>query len=190
MNDHPMAKAAQLSPEEVAFRYDGLTSLFDLGLDFWWFDENWHGIIPGLECAHGTSDCGVDHLVWGQEIFRSVTAAYNDQQGARFPAEIYTRGCSGRKLHSRDAIGSHACSLEASRRVTNDIPLGYPLLLPVHIVNSVQTLKARTTERKQALSDFDFIHVLVVAPGRASVPGVVRAPSSSIGLLSAPCNAA
>jgi hypothetical protein len=36
MNDHPMAKAAQLSPEEVSFRYDGLTSLFDLGLDFWW----------------------------------------------------------------------------------------------------------------------------------------------------------
>ena len=42
MNDHPMAKAAQLSPEEVKFRYDGLTSLFDLGLDFWWYDENWH----------------------------------------------------------------------------------------------------------------------------------------------------
>ena len=37
MNDHPMAKAAQLSPEEVKFRYDGLTSLFDLGLDFWWY---------------------------------------------------------------------------------------------------------------------------------------------------------
>ena len=36
MNDHPMAKAAQLSPEEVTFRFDGLTSLFDLGLDFWW----------------------------------------------------------------------------------------------------------------------------------------------------------
>ena len=38
MNDHPMAKAPQLSPEEVEFRYDGLTSLFELGLDFWWCD--------------------------------------------------------------------------------------------------------------------------------------------------------
>jgi hypothetical protein len=40
-----------------------------------------------------------------------------------------------------DAIGSHACSLEASRRVTNGIPLGSSLFLPVHTVNCVQTLK-------------------------------------------------
>jgi hypothetical protein len=30
-----------------------------------------------------------------------------------------------------DAIGSHACSLEANMRVTNGIPLGSPLLLPL-----------------------------------------------------------
>jgi hypothetical protein len=41
-----------------------------------------------------------------------------------------------------DAIGSHACSLEASRRVTNGIPLGCPLFLLVHTVNCVATLKA------------------------------------------------
>jgi hypothetical protein len=45
------------------------------------------------------------------------------------------------KFTLEDAIGSHACSLEASRRVTNDIPLGCPLFLPVHTVNCVQTLK-------------------------------------------------
>jgi beta-galactosidase len=33
-------------------------------------------------------------------------------------------------------------SSEASRRVTNSIPFGCPLLLPVHTVNHVQTLKA------------------------------------------------
>jgi hypothetical protein len=38
-------------------------------------------------------------------------------------------------------IGSHACSFQASRRVANSIPLGSPLLLPVHIVNCVQPLK-------------------------------------------------
>jgi hypothetical protein len=49
----------------------------------------------------------------------------------------------GRNLRSRSAIGSHAFApLEASRRVTNDIPLGCSLLLPVHTVNCVQTLKA------------------------------------------------
>jgi hypothetical protein len=45
------------------------------------------------------------------------------------------------KFTLEDAIGSHACSLEASRRVTIGIPLGSPLFLPVHTVNCVQTLK-------------------------------------------------
>jgi hypothetical protein len=42
-----------------------------------------------------------------------------------------------------DAIGFHGCSLEVSMRVTNGIPPGHSLLLPVDVVNSVQTLKAR-----------------------------------------------
>jgi hypothetical protein len=42
-----------------------------------------------------------------------------------------------------DAIGSHACSLEANMRVTKGIPLGSPLLLPfVTTVNCVETAKA------------------------------------------------
>jgi hypothetical protein len=40
-----------------------------------------------------------------------------------------------------DAIGSHACSLDANMRVTNGIPLGCPLFLTVHTVNCVETLK-------------------------------------------------
>jgi hypothetical protein len=46
------------------------------------------------------------------------------------------------KFTLEDAIGSHACSLEANTRVTNGIPLGSSLLLPVDIVNCVETLKA------------------------------------------------
>jgi hypothetical protein len=45
------------------------------------------------------------------------------------------------KFTLEDAIGSHACSLEANTRVTNGIPLGSSLLLPVEAVNCVQTLK-------------------------------------------------
>jgi hypothetical protein len=46
------------------------------------------------------------------------------------------------KFTLEDAIGSHACSLvfravQASRRVTNAIPLGCPLFVPVHTVNCV-----------------------------------------------------
>jgi hypothetical protein len=43
-----------------------------------------------------------------------------------------------------DAIGSHACSLEANMSVTNAFHLGWPLPLTVVTVNSVQTLKATT----------------------------------------------
>jgi hypothetical protein len=46
------------------------------------------------------------------------------------------------KFTLEDAIGSHACSLEANTRVTNGIPLGCSLLLPVDTVNCVQALKA------------------------------------------------
>jgi hypothetical protein len=40
-----------------------------------------------------------------------------------------------------DAIGFHACSIEASMRVTNNIHLGCPLFLPGHTVNCLQTLE-------------------------------------------------
>jgi hypothetical protein len=46
------------------------------------------------------------------------------------------------KFTLEDAIGCHACSLEANMRLTNGIPLGSPLLLPVDTVNCVATLKA------------------------------------------------
>jgi hypothetical protein len=51
----------------------------------------------------------------------------------------------------RNAIGSHACSLEASKRVTNGIPLGCPLFLPVHSVNCVQTLKVAAIAAKYGM---------------------------------------
>jgi hypothetical protein len=51
------------------------------------------------------------------------------------------------KFTLEDAIGSHACSLEANTRVTNGIPLGSLLLLPVDTVNCIQTLKAARMAR-------------------------------------------
>jgi hypothetical protein len=47
------------------------------------------------------------------------------------------------KFTLEDAIGSHACSLQANMHATNGIPLGSSLLLPVCTVNCVQTLKVR-----------------------------------------------
>jgi hypothetical protein len=54
-----------------------------------------------------------------------------DWYGARFR----------QKFTLEDAIGSHACSLEANTRVANGIPLGSSPLLPVDTVNCVATPK-------------------------------------------------
>jgi hypothetical protein len=68
-------------------------------------------------------------------------------------ARICTNGvCAGtvrvfrQKFTLADAIGSHACSLEANMRVTNGFPLGSSLLLPGDTVNCVATLKAKETQ--------------------------------------------
>jgi hypothetical protein len=61
------------------------------------------------------------------------------RQGGNCSRCVYFR----QKFTLEDAIEFHAFApLEASRRVTNAIPLGCPLFLPVHTVNCVQTLKA------------------------------------------------
>jgi hypothetical protein len=62
---------------------------------------------------------------------------------ARFGNESGAVRVFRQKFTLEDAIGSHACSLEASRRVTNGILLGSSLFLPVHTVNCVQTLKVK-----------------------------------------------
>jgi len=57
------------------------------------------------------------------------------------------------KFTLEDAIGSHACSLEANTRVINGIPLGSSLLLPVCTVNCAQTLKVLCFFVKWLLDD-------------------------------------
>jgi hypothetical protein len=69
-------------------------------------------------------------------------------------------GCFGTVLGFRlqvtleHAIGSHACSLEASILVTNGIPFGCSLLLLVGTVNCVQALKVEET-KGGAKDEFD-----------------------------------
>jgi hypothetical protein len=58
------------------------------------------------------------------------------------------------KFTLEDAIGPHASSLEASRRVTNGIPLGCPRFLPVYTVNCVQTLKASSRPEPTSTCDY------------------------------------
>jgi hypothetical protein len=68
-------------------------------------------------------------------LLENIFSGMSTRHGARFR----------QKFTLEDAIGSHACSLEANTRVTNGIPLGSSLFLPVHTVNCVQTLKASSS---------------------------------------------
>jgi hypothetical protein len=54
------------------------------------------------------------------------------------------------KFTNEDAIGSQACSIGANMRVTNVIPLGRPLFLPVYTVNCVRTLKVDAAVEPQS----------------------------------------
>jgi hypothetical protein len=83
---------------------------------------------------------------FGKDVFLS--------QGGKVPVGLVSSNVGGtaverwsgpmrvfrQKVTLEDAIGSHACSLEANMRVTNGIHLGCPLLLPVGTVNCIQTL--------------------------------------------------
>jgi hypothetical protein len=92
--------------------------------------------------------------VW--EPFVCPKAHYSEQGGFVTKGPMYdpesnsSNVCTVRvfrqKFTLEDAIGSHACSLEANTRVTNGIPLGSPLLVPVHTVTCVQTLKVRCSD--------------------------------------------
>jgi hypothetical protein len=68
-------------------------------------------------------------------------------------AALGTSGVYGARFRQKftleDAIGSHACSLEANTRVTNGIPIGSSPLLPVDTVICVQTLKAFSTPNRE-----------------------------------------
>lgn len=68
-NDHPVSQAKPLDQAEFKYRWDGLTSILDLGLDFWWYDKNWGKIInsPIEE---------IDREIWGQRIYYDIISRY------------------------------------------------------------------------------------------------------------------
>ena len=66
-NDHPEPITENaLDPKEFEYRWKGLTSLLDMGMDTWWYDRNWsthlHEPAPGLRKE-----------VWGAAIFHDMT---------------------------------------------------------------------------------------------------------------------
>jgi hypothetical protein len=61
------------------------------------------------------------------KLFRCAAAVSKDSEAV----DTCVRCAFSDRASLKDAIGSHACSLEANMRVTNGILLGNPLLLPL-----------------------------------------------------------
>jgi len=70
-NDHPEPiDNNALSPKELQFRWNGLTSMLAIGLDAWWYDRNWH---TGLnEPIHG-----LKKEIWGMCVYHDITKKFN-----------------------------------------------------------------------------------------------------------------
>jgi hypothetical protein len=151
MNDHPMAHAAQLSPSEVSFRYDGLTSLFDLGLDFWWYDENWGGIIPGLDFGGG--EVRVMALSTKLMVFaHCVNDCSHINTHTHTHTHTHTYFISNLSLHQPTTPG------RSSRVGPRDFPFRH---------KRVQSTARCTYQRLQHV---DTVHVLLVASGNTPIP--------------------
>jgi hypothetical protein len=83
---------------------------------------------------------------WSQLFLLSASNGINDGMMAWGDRMLKYDSSFRQKLALEDVIGSDACLLEASMRVTNSIPLGCSLFLPVHTINCVQTLKVHWEE--------------------------------------------
>lgn len=112
-NDHPMTPTNlpgdfnETSPKEIQYRFDGLTSIMDDGLDFWWFDCHWHELIPGIQCPEKKYGCdGVDYAAWGQYVFTSIMKEYN----------LAGRGPPGRKKQRTMMLGCSNSPHRANHR--------------------------------------------------------------------------
>lgn len=74
LNDHPEPQHDDiLDPNELRFRYEGLTSLLEMGADYWWFDRNWP--ISLKEPAPGFSK-----EVWGMCLYHDITQRYRPER--------------------------------------------------------------------------------------------------------------
>ena len=73
LNDHPEPVSERsLDARELRYRRDGLTGLLDLGVDFWWFDRNWHVTLR-------SPAEGLAKEVWGMRVYHDIVRAHRPE---------------------------------------------------------------------------------------------------------------
>ncbi|MCB0275229.1 MAG: DUF5110 domain-containing protein [Calditrichaeota bacterium] len=73
-NDHPEPQQkSALDPAEIGYRWEGLTSLLEMGIDVWWYDRNWHtGLLEPMP--------GLSKEVWGMRLYHDITQKFNPRR--------------------------------------------------------------------------------------------------------------
>jgi len=109
-NDHPEPQGGFLDYTEVKYRNDGLRSLFDIGLDVWWYDRNWHtAIIPPT---------GVNKEVAGMYLYHWVTRDYFPDRRPLIMANV--DGIDNGILNRAPNIAAHRYNLQWTGDTTHD----------------------------------------------------------------------
>jgi hypothetical protein len=77
-NDHPQGTGT-----DYQTRWNGLTPKMNDGLDFWWFDRNWSGIIT-------SPVTGIDQEMWGNKLFWDIQKRFLEQKtGKKMRPALY-----------------------------------------------------------------------------------------------------
>ncbi len=133
LNDHPEPKfPAALMPEELKYRFEGLSSILNMGVDFWWFDRNWHITI-------GAPAPGITKEVWGMRLYHEVAQAVRPR--ARPMAMSNVEGIDNGVLNAPPSPAAHrypiwwtgdtrAAWSDLARGVRNAVDGGVRSLLP------------------------------------------------------------
>lgn len=109
-NDHPEPQGKALEYVEVKYRNDGLRSLFNMGLDTWWYDRNWHtAIIP---------PDSLNKEVFGMYIYRWITQDYYPNRRPLIMANV--DGIDNGYLNRPPDIAAHRYSIQWTGDTTCD----------------------------------------------------------------------
>jgi alpha-glucosidase len=109
-NDHPEPQGMALDPVEVAFRNNGLRSLYNIGMDFWWFDRNWSVTI--------TPPPFINKETFGAYIYNWVTKDY--YSGRRPITMSNVDGIDNGILNNAPDIGAHRYTMQWTGDTTSD----------------------------------------------------------------------
>lgn len=72
-NDHPEPVAPPITRKELQYRFEGLTSLLQMGGDVLWYDRNW-------ETELGEPSPGLRKEVWGMRLYQDITLRFRPSE--------------------------------------------------------------------------------------------------------------